>query len=157
MSETLRHIQEQLQGVQKAKALNDRSWERLLEHLRDREEQDLDRDIVEPLLRQLILLYDRVSQPECKATKNLIEGIQKEVLGILAMYGVETVTPPGPRFESRFQKCIGHRDAVTQSAEGIVAERVRTGFRRGERILRFEEVLVWRYQDPYSPNAEEQP
>jgi hypothetical protein len=31
---------------------------------------------------------------------------------------------------------------------------VRTGFRRGERILRFEEVLVWRHQQQHGQRAE---
>jgi molecular chaperone GrpE (heat shock protein) len=152
----LKHMHEQLQEIQHEGTLNGRPWEGLLQRLQDREERDVDRNIVEPLLHQLILIYDRVSRENSEATKNVLEGVREDVLGVLAIYGVEVVTVPSPRFESRFQKCIGHRPASAPSADGIVAERVRTGFRRGERILRFEEVLVWRYQQQHGQHAEEE-
>jgi molecular chaperone GrpE (heat shock protein) len=124
-------------------------------------EQHRQRD---PILRDLIQLSDtclRTSRqwrarsdvsPETAETVGavLVEAAA-DVNLILERQGVEGFAPMvEEKFQRRESKAIGTQPTADAALDGLVAEVRKPGYRLGDRVLRFSEVVVWRLESTSS-------
>lgn len=128
----------------------------LTENLLDQNEElrrvTLDR-ILEPLLRDLI----KVSEDYRRRAAVLQDGGSTEVAEVCAevaqdlemvleRYGVVMLAPdPGTIFDRRDHRATGSAETMDRALDGTVAATRNPGYRAGERVLRYPEVLVHRH------------
>lgn len=126
------------------------------EELRDAERRR-QRD---PVLRDLIQLADTclrnsrqwhtrgdVSQETAERVSSVLLDAAADVRLILERQGVEVVGPVvGDPFSRSESKAIGTLPTADAAQDGLVAEVRKSGYLVGERVLRFSEVVVWRFE-----------
>jgi molecular chaperone GrpE len=120
------------------------------------------RDAVEPVLRDLIRLYDDLERSaRAWSAKPGFErpatdfGIFADLAAdILARYGVERFTAdPGTPFQNKEQRVIKAVASARPEDNGKIESVLHSGFRSGDRIIRSLEVQVYRYVEPKSEAA----
>jgi len=136
-------------------AIVDRLHAELQEH-----RADMLLKVLKPVLLDLITLHDDLGKilalaatPDSDLEKRLLYqlgGLRKDVEDILYRQGVELFTCPGNDFDPRRQRASRTLSAPHPDLEGKVAERLRTGFAVGDKVLRPELVAV--LVKPQSPN-----
>jgi molecular chaperone GrpE len=118
---------------------------------------DLLAKIYEPLLKELICLYDdfekvltiiksnRSNLPEDKNIE-LLEGFKQNIIISLEKCDVVYFNSDSPQFDPKTQRVV--RVVITNdiAQNKQIADRIRTGFRRNEHIIRPEDVEVYKYQ-----------
>jgi molecular chaperone GrpE len=97
-----------------------------------------------PLYLDIILLLDRVEDLlDGETSREPLRSIRDELVELLARRAVERVTTSGDDFDPTVQRAVGRRPTDDASLHGRVAQRLRQGFRFGDRIIRHEQVAVW--------------
>lgn len=114
-------------------------------------------DSVKSLYLDLILLLDRVESikesitdqnlsTQADAIKGILTSVSEEVLEILFRQQIEIIqTVAGLSFDPTQQKAIQTQKTAVESENNKVFSIVRSGFRYGNRILRPEEVIIFKY------------
>jgi molecular chaperone GrpE (heat shock protein) len=114
----------------------------------------------DPVIRELIQLSDTyvrtsrqwlgrgdVSTETAEKVSAALAETAADVRLILERQGVEDFEPnPEERFQRSESKAVGTKPTSDPDREGRVAEVRKPGYRMGERVLRFSEVVVWRYE-----------
>ena len=131
----------------------------LLDKLHDENEQ-LRRAEVErsrdPVVRDLISLADtclrngRAWEQRDAVTPGDVYRVLREVADdvelILERQGVETFKPEqGASFDRREHRVVRSADISNASLNGVIAEVLKPGYRMGNRIIRYCEVVVWAF------------
>ena len=128
----------------------------LTESLLDQNEElrrvTLDR-ILEPLLRDLIKLsedYRRraavLEDGGVTAGAEVCVEVAQDLDMVLERYGVVMLAPePGTVFDRRDHRATGSAETPDQALDGTVAATRNPGYRAGERVLRYPEVVVHRH------------
>jgi molecular chaperone GrpE (heat shock protein) len=114
----------------------------------------------DPVLRDLIQLSDTclrtsrqwrdrgdVSAETAQTVSAALADVAEDVALVLERQGIDSFLPavedPFLRSEAN---AVGTRPTNDADREGRVAEVRKTGYRMGERVLRFSEVVVWRFE-----------
>ncbi len=155
----------QLQADFDTKIKYDQSKDRVIDALHS-ELQDLRDDLVfkimRPLANDLVRLYDDIDQVTRqvtrRATENQAEGedgqnskqgarqFLDDIHDILDRYGFELFQTEDESFDRQSQKVTRAESTDRAALDMKIAQRVRCGLRYGERILRPENVVVYRFQ-----------
>lgn len=153
LDEILRRLDE-MGGFLESAGLGGREVGELNSELRRLRGGEIERHL-DPVLIGLIRLYDSIA---CRAAafrqapRSLLcaeqilehlEGVAAELARLLAEYGVAPFHDPGDRFEPNLQRTLRLEPTQDPALVGRVAIRVRPGFRRGEKIIRKERVVVF--------------
>ena len=108
---------------------------------------------VRPLLMDLILLSDRLEsslqhleREDQSEIVQLLKSFRDEVLEILYRRGVEVIRVSSATFDRSLQQALRFQPTAIAEEHNQVARVVRRGFHYGQRILRFEEVIVNTYK-----------
>jgi molecular chaperone GrpE len=101
------------------------------------------RQLLEPVLRQVILVIDRIesTRPE-QDHAHVIESVRQELLELLARQGVSSVVALSRPFDPRLHLAVSTVETVDESRDGTVLRELRTGYVRGDQVLRAAEVEV---------------
>jgi molecular chaperone GrpE (heat shock protein) len=125
--------------------------EQLREAERQRQRDPVLRDLIQlsdTCLRNRRQWYQRsdVSPETAERVADALGDVAQDVRLILERQGVEDFAPAvGDRFVRSEAKAVGSVPADDQADDGLVAEVRRSGYRLGERVLRFSEVVVARF------------
>jgi molecular chaperone GrpE (heat shock protein) len=110
----------------------------------------------DPVVRDLISLSDtclrngRTWLQRADVTPGDIYRVLRDVTDdmklILERQGVETFEPEaGAKFDRREDRVVRSASTADASLDGVIAEVLKPGYRMGNRILRYCEVVVWAY------------
>ncbi|MGH3928005.1 MAG: nucleotide exchange factor GrpE, partial [Pseudonocardiaceae bacterium] len=76
----------------------------------------------------------------------VLRDVTADVELILERQGVETFTPEeGTKFDRREARVVRSANTSDASLDGVVAEVLKPGYRIGDRVLRYGEVVVWAF------------
>ena len=114
----------------------------------------------DPVIRELIQLSDTyvrtsrqwlargdVSAETAEKVSAALAETAADVRLILERQGVEDFEPaPEERFQRGESKAVGTKPTSDPGRDGLVAEVRKAGYRMGTRVLRFSEVVVWRFE-----------
>lgn len=113
------------------------------------------RQEMQPLLRDLIYCYDFAADEAERAgqsgtatpqeTSRAFDHLRQMVADILAKYDVEPYRSSGPEFDRREQQCVRTVPTANEAEEKKVAAVGAVGFRIADRIVRKEQVTVYKY------------
>lgn len=107
----------------------------------------LDGHFMRPLLRELILLLDRINtfadEHLNEQSSDFALSIYEELLLILQHYGLEQIKT-APVFDFRIQRVVGMRESEG-CEDGHIVEVVRKGYEYLGSVLRPEEVIIARH------------
>lgn len=104
-----------------------------------------------PAIRELIKLADDWRSRTVAVRENadlalLCGEVVEDVTMILERQGVEEFgVEPGTEFDRRQHRAVGTRPTDDEALDGHVAELRRPGYREEERVMRFAEVLVFKF------------
>jgi molecular chaperone GrpE len=139
---------EQPQAEQAAQRDDERYLRALadLENYRKRSAQEVDRRVTERTEQQLLEWLEAVDSVERALRMRASDGLRtvlEQMDAILARQGVERVGAEGDRFDPELHEAV----AVGESGEApdrTVLDVARSGYRRGDRVLRPAQVVVSR-------------
>lgn len=147
----------------------EKAFDRLYAEL-DQLKKDHDFEQRRPLFADLILLFDRLDylSNESQETGNAstaVQSIREELIEILSRRGVDIISPT-EKFDPAVQHALGTEETRDQEKNNGIARVVRRGFAYGSRVIRHEEVIVYRLlaykpdpnigesqRDPQPPNV----
>ena len=104
-----------------------------------------------PAVRELIKLADDWRSRTAAVRENadlavLCGEVVEDVTMILERQGVEEFgAPPGSEFDRRQHRAVGTRPTDDEALDGHVAELRRPGYLEEERVVRFAEVVVFKF------------
>lgn len=130
--------------------------EQLREAERQRQRDPVLRDLIQladTCLRNCRQWFDRtdVSAETAERVAGALGDVAEDVRLILERQGVEDFAPEvGDRFVRSEAKAVGSVPASGPEQDGLVAEVRRSGYRLGERVLRFSEVVVAQFVPDHS-------
>ena len=75
-------------------------------------------------------------------TKEGIEMVLKNFLKVLEAEGIEQIDPVGEPFDPTFSEAIMAAPAAEGEEDGIVRQVCRKGYKKGDKVLRFAQVVV---------------
>jgi molecular chaperone GrpE len=134
---------------QKAQPADDERYLRALadlENYRKRSAQEVERRVtegIERLLLDWIEAVDSVDRALAMQPSDGLGSVREQMEAILARQGVERVGAAGDRFDPELHEAISVRES-NQVPDRTVLDVARSGYRRGERVLRPAQVVVSR-------------
>ena len=129
-----------------------RVFDRLHDELQGYKQNFL-RQETQPLLKDIIYCYDHASRELDAIRKDesrdelIAESLQiqsRMLLDVLSKYDIEPVRGESLQFDRKLQQCVGTIATSDRSLDKTIANRGLTGFTGGERILRREQVTVYK-------------
>jgi len=117
-----------------------------LENYRKRSAQEVDRRVTEQaerLLLDWIEAVDSVDRALSMQPSDGLRSVLEQMEAILARQGVERVGAAGDRFDPELHEAISVRESDEVPARTVL-DVARSGYRRGERVLRPAQVVVSR-------------
>ena len=120
-----------------------------LENYRKRAGQEVERRVAEQadrLLLEWIEAVDSVDRALGMQPSDGLRSVLDQMEAILARQGVERVGTAGERFDPESHEAISVRES-DEVPDGTVVDVARSGYRRGERVLRPAQVVVSRDGD----------
>lgn len=106
----------------------------------------LSHQAVVPLLRQVVLIVDRI---EATHTDDpVVESIRQELLELLARQGVVRLTAVGKLFDPHLHQASSTVAVSDAEQDGLVSRELRAGYLIEDRVLRPAEVEVARSTEP---------
>ncbi|HEX4307991.1 MAG TPA: nucleotide exchange factor GrpE [Solirubrobacterales bacterium] len=117
-----------------------------LDNYRKRAAQEVERRVAERterLLLEWIEAVDSVDRALGMAPSDGLRGVLEQMEAILARQGVERIGTRGDRFDPALHEAVAAEES-DEVPEGSVTEVARSGYRRGERVLRPAQVVVSR-------------
>ncbi|HEY3607246.1 MAG TPA: nucleotide exchange factor GrpE [Pseudonocardiaceae bacterium] len=112
------------------------------------------RQSVQPALRELIKLADdwrsrSVALVDCPDQAQLCGEIVDDVAMILERQNIEEFhAEPETEFDRREHRAVGTRETASPELVGYIAQARRPGYRNGDRVIRFAEVVVYKGAGP---------
>ncbi|HEV2781166.1 MAG TPA: nucleotide exchange factor GrpE [Actinophytocola sp.] len=109
---------------------------------------------VQPALRELIKLADdwrsrAVAVAENPDLARLCGEVVEDVTMILERQGIEQFhAEPGAEFDRHQQRAVGTQPTDDEALDGIVAQARRPGYVSDGRVVRFAEVVVFKFAAP---------
>lgn len=106
---------------------------------------------LQPALRELVKLADDWRSRSAALADNaelarLCGEVVEDVTLVLERQGVEEFgAEPGAEFDRRMHRAVGTRSIGDETLDGCVAEVRRPGYRGEERVVRFVEVVVYKF------------
>ena len=67
------------------------------------------------------------------------------LLDVLSKYDIEPVRSDSPHFDRKSQQCVGTKETSDSTLDRTIAHRGLIGFTDGVRIVRREQVTVYKY------------
>lgn len=128
-----------------------------LDNYRKRSAQEVDRRVTEQaerLLLDWIEAVDSVDRALGMQPSDGLRGVFEQMEAILARQGVERVGAAGDRFDPELHEAISVQES-DDVPDRTVLDVARSGYRRGERVLRPAQVVVSR--DGGGPEREQRP
>ncbi len=128
-----------------------------LENYRKRSSQEIERRVAEATERMLldwIEAVDSVDRALAMQPSAGLDSVLEQMEAILARQGVERVGAAGEPFDPELHEAISVRESA-EVPDRTVLDVARSGYRRGDRVLRPAQVVVSR--DGRSPEPEQQP
>jgi molecular chaperone GrpE len=147
-------LQTLLERELRAEATRERVVDRLHAELQEYK-QDLLLKVQRPIFVDLIQLHDDIGKmidarpPEeiepgdATAVRCLLDSIQTAIEDILYRQGVEPFAMEGQGFDPRNQRAVATRATEDPDLDKTIANRLRKGFRAGEKLIRPEIVSVF--------------
>lgn len=131
-----------------ADAVKEKAFDRLYAEL-DELKQDREFEQLRPFFLDLVLLFDRLDHLgnetlETEAAPSIVDSVRDELLEILSRRGVDII-PPSAQFDPAFQNALGTERTCYEEEDNRIARVVRRGFRYNSRVIRHEEVFVYRF------------
>jgi molecular chaperone GrpE (heat shock protein) len=128
--------------------VKEKAFDRLYAEL-DELKQDREFEQLRPFFSDLVLLFDRLDHLaneslETQDVSSIVVSIREELLEILSRRGVDIISP-SEQFDPAFQNALGTERTSDEEANNRIARVVRRGFRYNLRVLRHEEVFVYRF------------
>ncbi|MGH2936832.1 MAG: nucleotide exchange factor GrpE [Solirubrobacterales bacterium] len=117
-----------------------------LDNYRKRSAQEVERRVAEQTERLLLEWIDAVDSVERALAMGPSDGLRSvldQMDAILARQGAERIGARGDRFDPALHEAVGAQES-DEVPEGGVTEVARSGYRRGERVLRPAQVIVSR-------------
>ncbi|MEZ5549037.1 MAG: nucleotide exchange factor GrpE [Pseudomonadales bacterium] len=129
-------------------AVKEKAFDRLYAELEEAK-QDREFEQFRPFFTDLILLFDRLehlsNEPlETQESSSIVVSIRDELLEILSRRRVDLI-PPNEHFDPAFQNALGVEGTNDEAENNRIARVVRRGFRYNSRVIRHEEVFVYRF------------
>lgn len=128
-----------------------------LENYRKRSAQEVERRVTEQaerLLLEWIEAVDSVDRALGMQPSDGLRSVREQMEAILTRQGVERVGAAGDRFDPELHEAISVQES-DEAPGRTVLDVARSGYRRGDRVLRPAQVVVSR--DGGSPEPEQQP
>lgn len=141
-----------LRDLFQRRLLNDRLQKQLYDELYKQLEfanGQLSQQIVNPLLRQVVLVIDRIESTA--ADSDIVESIRHELLELLARYNVARLQSIGQVFDPRLHQAVGAVSVASNESDGVIIREVRAGYLVEDRVLRPAEVEVGRLVTQEAP------
>jgi len=140
----------QLRDLFQRRLLEDRRrqelYDRLCEEL-DFARSDLVRNFIAPLLRELLLMTDRLRASRAAGAdpEDLLRSVEDEVDSILTRRGVRQIAAYGQMFDPRVHEAVDQASVDRGEDDGRVIEERRSGQLLDDWVLRPVQVVVGRY------------
>lgn len=130
-----------------------RTLERLHQELQSSRSQ-IQRKELEPLLKDIIFCHDFVtrelgrdeSDDSAATWRQAFEVLGQMLLDVLFKYDVEPFRSESDEFDRKSQQCVRTEQASGPEQDKQIATYGLTGFRNEDRIIRREQVTVYRYR-----------
>lgn len=135
---------DELTDLFRRRLLDDREKARALTALQgelDHAREGIRRQVLEPVIRQLILVLDRIDATHPRT--GFIDSIAAEILELLEQYGVRRVNALHV-YDSGIADAIGVYETTDEALDGAVASVERSGYLWSGALLRPAAVTVWR-------------
>jgi molecular chaperone GrpE len=135
-------------GAEQAAPRDDERYLRALADLdnyRKRSAQEIDRRVTERTEQQLLEWLEAVDSVERALRMQASDGLRtvlEQMDAILARQGVERVGAEGDRFDPELHEAVAVESA--EAPDRTVLDVARSGYRRGDRVLRPAQVVVSR-------------
>lgn len=150
--------QDGLRELFEARIRSDEVQAKALERLHDQVVEyktNFVRQEMQPLLRDLIYCYDfaadeaeragRSESATSQETSRAFDHLRQMVADVLAKYDVEPYRSDGSDFDRREQQCVRTVPTIVEADEKKIAAVGAVGFRIADRIIRKEQVTVYKY------------
>ena len=135
----------ELRDLFQRRLLNDRLQKQMYDELcrqLDQAGEDRVRQILEPVLRQVILVLDRIgAAPRCDD----VDSISNELEELLVRQGVNRMACVGAPFTPNLHQAVRVAEVNSAEYDGVVLREVRGGYLHGDRVLRAAEVEVGKF------------
>ena len=135
----------ELRDLFQRRLLNDKLQKQMYDELCRQLDQAGDeraRQILAPVLRQVILVLDRIeSTPQCGD----VDSISNELEELLVRQGVSRMTCVGKPFTPSLHQAVRVAEVESAEHDGVVVRELRGGYQLGDRVLRAAEVEVGRF------------
>jgi molecular chaperone GrpE len=135
----------ELRDLFQRRLLNDRLQKQMYDELcrqLDQAGEDRVRQILTPVLRQVILVLDRIaSAPQCGD----VDSISNELEELLVRQGVSRMTCVGTPFTPSLHQAVRVAEVGSFEHDGLVLRELRGGYLHGDKVLRAAEVEVGRF------------
>ena len=128
------------------------AFDRLYDELDDLKQNRMF-DFIRPMFIDLILLFDRFdntkkSLQENASIEKTLNSFEDELLEILYRRDVEIIKLSGEIFNKKYQLALETEETSDKSKNNQIARVVRRGFKSGERVIRPEEVIIYKFKVP---------
>lgn len=151
-----------LQGTVAALAASNHALENASTELSRLNDQFYEQNVVEPLTRSIFPIYDMVQSVTEESdgaptdSLNLLAAILVGIEDFLGTYAIEPFRHDvGARFDPELMRALQDVPTDDPALDMTLSRSCKCGFRKGDRILRPEPVLVYRFQ-ARAPGAQAQ-
>jgi molecular chaperone GrpE len=138
-----------LRDLFRRRLLSDQVQKRSVEELHKQLEianERLTAAVLAPLLRQVVLVIDRIERADDTAADGgLVESVHQELLEILARQGAVRMECVGSPFDPNHHHATGTVEVGDPAEDGVVVTTSRAGYLLSDRVLRPAEVEVGRF------------
>lgn len=138
---------DELTDLFRRRLLDDREKGRAIAALQSELEYSRDavrRQVLEPVLRQLIFVLDRLDKHQVvdDSTDGFVQSVQDELLEVLAQYGISRVKQLD-HFDPELAEVVGRKHAETGERVGTIAAVERPAYLWSGALLRPAAVILW--------------
>lgn len=135
----------ELRDLFQRRLLNDRLQRQLYDELckqLDQASDDRVRQILTPVLRQIVLVLDRIeAAPQCGD----VDSVSNELEELLVRQGVSRMACIGAPFTPSLHQAVRVTEVGSTEQDGLVLRELRAGYLFGDKVLRAAEVDVGRF------------
>ena len=155
MSETNKAVADCARGVQTLSAKS-QALEHASNELGRLGENFYERHVVEPMIRSIFPLFDLLedanpddgTNEDSSPAAKLTTALGSEAVEFLAQYGIEPYRhAAGDSFDGQTMQPIKVVEAEEKEQDYKIKESCKSGFKWGERVLRAEPVVLYRYKE----------
>lgn len=133
-----------------------RMYDQLYEEMEQYKQEFITRNFQQPLIRDLLVLYDNIEKREKEAgsaeTAAQLGHVKTDLLSLLARLDVEPYADAleeKPRhFSLKLHKIVGAQPAASEAEHQQVARVVKTGFMWHNKPVRPEHIIIKKWQQP---------